>query len=42
MHTVRIDNIPKQCAELLYTYNLHNGENEVGPISRHSPYFIIH
>ena len=34
MHNVRIDNVPRQCAEL-YTYNLYNGENEVGPDSRH-------
>ena len=34
MHTVRIiDNVPLQCAEL-YTYNLYNGENEMGPDSR--------
>ena len=33
-----IDNVPlKQCAELLYTYNLYNEENEVGPDSRHVP-----
>ena len=24
------------------TYNLYNGENDVGPDSRHVPYFIIH
>ena len=37
-----IDNVPKQCAEFLYTYNLYNGENEVGPDCRHVPlsYFI--
>ena len=29
MHTVRIDDVPKQCAEL------YNGENEIGPDSRH-------
>ena len=42
MHTVRIDNVPKQCAEW-YTYNLYNEENEVGPDSRHVPlsYFIL-
>ena len=43
MYTVRIDNVPTQCAELLYTlYKLYNGENELGPDSRHVPYFIIH
>ena len=42
MHTVCIDNIPKQLCPELYTYNLFNGENEVGPDSRHVPYFIIH
>ena len=42
-----IDNVPKQCAELLYTYNLHNEENEVVPDSIHVgpyvplSYFII-
>ena len=43
MHTVRIDNEPRQCAELLYTHNLCNGENEVGPDSRHVllSYFIL-
>ena len=41
MHAVCIDNVPKQCAELLYTCNLYTGENEVGPDSRHVPYFII-
>ena len=32
MCTIRkgIDNVPKQCTEL-YTNNLYNGENEVGP-----------
>ena len=40
MYTVRIDNVPKQqCA--LYTYTLYNGENDVGPDSRHVPYFKI-
>ena len=42
MHAVRIDNVPKQCAELLYTSNLYNGENKVGPDFIHVPYFIIH
>ena len=42
MHTVRIDNEPKQCPEL-YIYTLYNGENEVGPDSRHVSlsYFIL-
>ena len=42
MHTVRIDNVLKQYAELLYN-NLYNGENEVGPDSRHVTlsYFIL-
>ena len=40
--SVRIDNVPKQCAELLYTYNLYNRENDVGPDSRHVAYFIMH
>ena len=35
MQTVRIDNVRKKCAELFYTYNLYNGENEVGLDSRH-------
>ena len=39
MHTVRIDNVPKQCAALC-THTLYNGENEVGPDSRHVPYFL--
>ena len=41
MHVVRIDYVHKQCAELLYTYNLYNGENEVGPDSRHLPYITV-
>ena len=41
MHNLRIDDVPKQCAELLYTYNLYTGENELGPDSRHVSYFII-
>ena len=32
-----IDNVNKQCAELLYTYNLYTGENKVDPDSRHVP-----
>ena len=42
VHTVRIDNVLKQYAELLYN-NLYNGENEVGPDSRHVTlsYFIL-
>ena len=35
-----IDKVPKQCAELLCTYNLYNGANEVGPDSRHCRYRI--
>ena len=37
-----IDNVPKQCAELLCTYILYNGENEVDPDSSHVPYIIIY
>ena len=38
--SVRIDNVPKQCAEL-YTYNLYNGENEMGPDSRYACAVIV-
>ena len=43
MHTVRIDNVPKQSTELLYTYHLYNGEIELGPDSKHVPlsYFTL-
>ena len=37
MHNVRINNVPKQCVRLLYTYNLNIEENEVGPDSRQVP-----
>ena len=37
MHNVRINNVPKQCVQLLYTYNLNIEENEVGPDSRQVP-----
>ena len=39
-----IDNVPKQCAELYTLYSVgiaHNGENEVGPDSRHVPLSYI-
>ena len=45
MHTVRIDNAPKQCAELLWGLNIIiciMEKIKVGPDSRHVPYFIIH
>ena len=37
VHNVRINNVPKQCVRLLYTYNLNIEENEVGPDSRQVP-----
>ena len=40
VHNVRINNVPKQCVRLLYTYNLNIEENEVGPDSRQVPNII--
>ena len=40
MHNARINNVPKQCVRLLYTYNLNIEENEVGPDSRQVPKII--
>ena len=37
VHNVRINNVPKQCVQLLYTYNLNIEENKVGPDSRQVP-----
>ena len=42
MHNVRINNVPKQCVRLLYTYKLNIEENEVGPDSRQVPFIRIH
>ena len=41
VHNVRINNVPKQCVRLLYTYNLNIEENEVGPDSRQVPLSLI-
>ena len=40
VHTVRINNVPKQCVRLLYTYNLNSDVNGVGPDSRQVPSFV--
>ena len=37
VHNVRINNVPKQCVRLLYTYNLNSDVNGVGPDSRQVP-----
>ena len=43
MHTVRIDNVPKQCAELgLHIIICIMEKIKVGLDSRHVTYFIIH
>ena len=41
VHNVRINNVPKQCVRLLYTYNLNIEENEVGPDSRQVPKAVL-
>ena len=42
MLNVRINNVPKQCVQLLYTYNLNIEENEVGPDSRQVPKRVLY
>ena len=37
VHTVRINNIPKQCVRLLYSCNLNSEETGVGLDSRQVP-----
>ena len=42
MHTLHINNVPLPlCGVVVHMYNLYNGENEVGPDSRHVLYLII-
>ena len=38
MHAVRINNVPKQCVRLMYSYNLNLKVNGVGPDSRQVPF----
>ena len=40
VHNVRINNVPKHCVRLLYTYNLNSDVNGVGPDSRQVPDFV--
>ena len=34
MHTVQLQYAPKRCVWLMYTFNLHNAENEMDPSYR--------
>ena len=41
LHNVCINNVPKQCVRLLYTYTLNSEENGLGPDSRQVPSVVL-
>ena len=41
VHIVRINNVPKQCVCVLYTYNLNREETGVGSDSRQVPGYCL-